>query len=175
MLVHLLTDVPPTMAVAVRPPPHLTRDVLAAEGPESSLGTPLTEGIAIRAGVTALAAGGAWALARMTGTRGRAATVGLVALVAAQLGQTLAAGVRSPLVVAAVLVSLAALVVVVQVPVISFFFGCRPLGPIGWAHAMGTAAGATLIAVLAPVLRKVRSTAASGTVLSAARCGWRPG
>ncbi len=176
MLVNLLTDVLPAMAVAVRPPPHLIRDVLAAEGPESSLGTPLTEGSAIRAGVTALAAGGAWALARMTGTRGRAATVGLVALVAAQLGQTLAAGVRSPLVVAAVLVSLAALVVVVQVPVISFFFGCRPLGPIGLAHAMGTAAGATLIAVLAPVLlRKVRSTAASGTVLSAARCGWRPG
>jgi cation-transporting ATPase I len=160
MLVNLLTDVLPAMAIAVRPPPHLTRTVLAEEGPESSLGSALTEGIAVRAGVTALAAGVAWAAARLTGTRRHAATVGLVALVAAQLGQTFAAGVHSPLVAAAVLLSLAALVLVIQVPIISVFFGCRPLGPLGWTYAFGAAIAATALAVVLPgLLRRLRPAA----------------
>jgi hypothetical protein len=36
------------------------------------------------------------------------------------------------------------LVAVVQTPGLSHFFGCTPLGPVGWSIATGTALGATL-------------------------------
>jgi cation-transporting ATPase I len=109
-------------------------------------------GIAARAATTALAAAGAWLVARATGTRGRTSTVGLVALVAAQLGQTLTSGAHSRLVLGAVLASLAALVFVVQTPGISHFFGCRPLGPVGWTAGLGAAVIATAVAGLLPRL-----------------------
>src|SRR5690606_39709377 len=63
-----------------------------------------------------LAATAAWLTARMNGTRGRADTVGLIALVSAQLLQTLALGRRDRMVVLASVSSLAALGVVVSVP-----------------------------------------------------------
>jgi cation-transporting ATPase I len=154
MLVNLLTDVLPAMAVALRPPPALTREVLKAEGPESSLGTPLLRGIGERAAATASAASVAWLVGRASGTRAHASTVGLVALVAAQLGQTLAAGIRSPLVIVAVVASLAGLVLVVQTPGISHFLGCRPLGPFGWTTALGCAAAATVAASVLPSLHR---------------------
>jgi hypothetical protein len=36
----------------------------------------------------------------------------------------------------------------VQTPGVSHFFGCRPLGPIGWSIAFSASAGATLGGVL---------------------------
>ena len=89
LLVNLLTDVAPAMAIALRPPARLSLERLANEGPEASLGQLLNRQIAMRAGVTALGASVAWGIARLTGTRTRANTVGLVALVGTQLGQTL--------------------------------------------------------------------------------------
>jgi cation-transporting ATPase I len=38
----------------------------------------------------------------------------------------------------------------VQTPIVSGFFDCRPLGPLGWATALGTAALATGGALVAP-------------------------
>jgi cation-transporting ATPase I len=150
LLVNLLTDVLPSMAVALRPPPGLTPDVLAAEGPSLSLGAALTRDIVVRAIATAGAATAAWLLARASGTRGRANTVGLVALVSAQLGQTLVMGRRSPLVIAAVVVSFVALGAIVTTPGVSQFFGGRPLGPVGWTLGLGAAAGGTLLAAAVP-------------------------
>jgi cation-transporting ATPase I len=152
LLVNLLTDVLPSMAVALRPPPGLTPDVLAAEGPSSSLGGALTRDIVLRAVATAGAATLAWLLARASGTRGRANTVGLVALISAQLGQTLVMGWRSPLVIGAVVVSFAALGAIITTPGLSQFFGGRPLGPAGWTLGLGAAAGGTLVAVALPPL-----------------------
>jgi cation-transporting ATPase I len=103
----------------------------------------------VRAAATAAAAGGAYTFARFSGTRTRASTVALAALVGAQLGQTLVAGAHSPLVVASNIVSTAALVAVVETPVVSRFFGCRPLGPLGWAIAATSATVATAGAVVA--------------------------
>jgi cation-transporting P-type ATPase I len=141
LLVNLFTDLAPALAIAVRPPADTSVEALLREGPEASLGPALTRDIAVRATSTAAGAGGAWLAARMTGTAGRARTVALVALVGTQLGQTMAAGRgRGPLVVATGLGSAAALAAVVQTPGISHFFGCRPLGPLGWAQAL-TAAG----------------------------------
>ncbi|HEY0698829.1 MAG TPA: HAD-IC family P-type ATPase, partial [Micromonospora sp.] len=143
LLVNLLTDLVPAMAIAVRPPrPDATADLLA-EGPDTSLGETLSREIAVRAGSTALGATTGWTLARMTGRERRAATVALAALVGTQLGQTAIAGASSPRVLAAAAGSAAALAAVIQTPGLSQFFGCTPLGPVGWTIATGSALGAT--------------------------------
>jgi hypothetical protein len=148
--VNLLTDVAPAMALALKPPTPEALRRLAGEGPEASLGSALNRAIAGRAVVTALGAGGAWLVARLTGTATGARTVGLAALVGAQLGQTLVAGGFSRPVVLTSVASAAVLVGVVQTPILSGFFGCRPLGPAGWATALGASAAATGLAIAAP-------------------------
>ncbi|MBZ9643409.1 cation-transporting P-type ATPase, partial [Streptomyces sp. PSKA30] len=144
LLVNLLTDMLPAMAIAARPPAdHAGR--LLAEGPEASLGRALTRHIRLRAVLTTAAATVAWVLARATGTRGHADTVALVALVTSQLLQTLADAGRDPVVAAAVAGSLVVLGVVVSVPGLSHFFGSRPLGPVGWTIALASAAGSVVV------------------------------
>jgi cation-transporting ATPase I len=145
LLVNLLTDMLPAMAVAVRAPSTTEPDRLLAEGPEASLGQALTRDIHLRAATTTAAATGAWTLARLTGTRGRADTVGLIGLVGAQLLQTLALGGRDRLVLLASLTSLAALGAIVSVPGLSAVFGCRPVGPVGWGIGLGSAAAAVVL------------------------------
>jgi cation-transporting ATPase I len=144
--VNLLTDMIPSLALAVREPASATPDVLLREGPDASLGPALTRDILLRGGLTAGSGLVAWLGGRATGiTARRASTIALVGIVGAQLGQTLVAGRRSPLVVAASLGSAAALAGVIQTPGISQFFGCRPLGPVGWAIGLSAAAGASLV------------------------------
>ncbi|MES4908535.1 MULTISPECIES: cation-translocating P-type ATPase [unclassified Streptomyces] len=138
LLVNLLTDMLPAMAIAARPPAGRAEKLLA-EGPEVSLGRALTRHLRLRATLTALAAGSAWTVARATGTRARADTVSLVALVASQLLQTLADAGRDPVVALAAVGSLAALALVVAVPGLSHFFGSRPLGPAGWTIGLAAA------------------------------------
>ena len=76
----------------------------------------------------------------------------LAALVGTQLGQTILVGGRSPAVLAASVGSASVLVTVVQTPGVSRFFGCTPLGPVGWAIAGTAATAATLGAAVVPVL-----------------------
>ena len=162
LLVNLLTDMLPAIAVAMRPPPGITADVLLAEGPETSLGSALTHDIVVRAATTAGAAFAADLAARLTGGRARAGTIALVALVDAQLLQTMLVGHRSPVVLAAGAVSLAALAFVIQTPGVSQFFGSRPLGPAGWAIGLGSAAVATLVSEAIPPLSAALRQDASG-------------
>jgi cation-transporting P-type ATPase I len=151
-----MTDVAPGLAVAVRPPRDVSPEHLLEEGPDASLGRALQEAIAVRAVTTTLGASAAWTAARITGRNRRASTIGLAALVGTQLGQTLLVGGRDPVVAAAALVSAAALVGVVQTPGISQFFGCTPLGPVGWTIAGCASAGATaLSAVAGPAVRRL--------------------
>lgn len=150
LLVNLLTDVAPAMAIALRPPPKDHYERLAKEGPDASLGRPLNRDIATRAFITAFGASSAWTLARITGTRERAHTVGLLALVGTQLGQTVASGGFTRPVVITSLASTALLTAVVQTPGLSHFFGCRPLGPLGWATAIGASTVATGVALAFP-------------------------
>ncbi|GAA2756916.1 cation-translocating P-type ATPase [Actinopolymorpha rutila] len=145
LLVNLFTDVLPAMALAIRPPADLTPEALLHEGPDASLGQRLARDVAIRAGATAAAASAGWGVGRMTGTPGRAGTIALVSMVGAQLGQTMVTGWRSPLVVGAGAASWLGLAAVVQVPGLSHFFGCRPLGPVGWATALGAAGVGTAL------------------------------
>jgi cation-transporting P-type ATPase I len=151
LLVNLLTDVAPAMAIALRPPSLDTLSALQKEGPEASLGQPLNRDIALRALVTSLGAGSAWVVGRFGG-RARANTVGLLALVGSQLGQTLLSGKMSRPVVITSVASAATLAAIVQTPGISQLFGCKPLGPFGWATAIGASAGATALASYFPEL-----------------------
>jgi cation-transporting ATPase I len=150
LLVNLLTDMVPSLALAVQAPTSAAPDVLLREGPDVSLGKALARDILTRGGLTAAGGLAAWIGGRMTGmSRRRASTVGLVGIVGAQLGQTLVSGWRSPLVVSASLGSAAALAAVIQTPGVSRFFGCTPLGPVGWGVGLGAAAGAAAGAPLA--------------------------
>ncbi|WP_229399048.1 HAD-IC family P-type ATPase [Micromonospora okii] len=144
LLVNLLTDLAPALAIAVRPPAADRADHLLREGPDTSLGETLRREIALRAASTTLGATAGWTLARYTGRRRRAGTVALASLVGTQLGQTVLAGGTSPAVLASTAASVGALVAVVQTPGVSHFFGCTPLGPFGWGIAACSALGATL-------------------------------
>ncbi|WP_422734516.1 HAD-IC family P-type ATPase [Micromonospora sp. WMMD558] len=145
LLVNLLTDLAPALAIAVRPPRPEHSEALLREGPDTSLGTTLDREIGVRATSTALGATAGWALARWAaGSPRRAGTVALVSLVGTQLGQTLLAGGTTPGVLISTAGSVGVLVLVVQTPGLSQFFGCTPLGPIGWTIATGSAVGATL-------------------------------
>ncbi|MFU8875289.1 HAD-IC family P-type ATPase [Micromonospora sp. SL4-19] len=143
LLVNLLTDLVPALAIAVRPPASDRADHLLREGPDTSLGGTMTREIALRAGATTLGATAGWTLARWTGRQQRAGTVALASLVGTQLGQTVLAGGTSPTVLASTAASVGVLVGVVQTPGLSQFFGCTPLGPVGWTIAAGSALGAT--------------------------------
>ncbi|GGW51822.1 cation-translocating P-type ATPase [Streptomyces xantholiticus] len=145
MLVNLLTDLAPSLAIAVREPSGQTGDRLLSEGPHRSLGTALTQEMLLRGAVTATGAGLAWAAARLTGRGRRASTVALAAVVGTQLAQTLTAGGTDRNVLVAGLGSAALLVAIIQIPGASHFFGCTPLGPVAWGITLGAIIAATLL------------------------------
>jgi len=164
LLVNLLTDMFPALAVAVAAPRgtpvegdegpfagHPLAPVLLA-GPERGFTDTVRRMVLVRGAGTTVGATGAWATGRLTGTFARAGSMGLAALIATQLGQTAWAGRRSPLVLATAAASFAVLVAVVQTPGVSRFFGCRPLDPVSWLVVLGWAAVGTATAEVAPAL-----------------------
>jgi calcium-translocating P-type ATPase len=159
LLVNLLTDLAPALAIALSSPDSEAVPDLLREGPSASLGAALSHDISTRAVTTTLGATAAWTVARFTGRRRRASTVALTALVATQLGQTLVTGGADRTVLAAGLGSVAVLGGVVQTPGLSQFFGCTPLGPIGWGIALSSAAAANLASPL--VSRLIDATRSS--------------
>jgi cation-transporting P-type ATPase I len=172
LLVNLLTDMFPALAVAVTPQyQELVEDpedngsgvdrdaeelqrafqMATLGGPAPSLDAPLMRQIVTRGAVTAAGATAAWAIGRWTpGTERRTSTMGLTALVTTQLAQTLLTRRHSPLVLGTALGSAGVLVAIVQTPGVSHFFGCTPLGPVAWSGVIGATAGATAISALAP-------------------------
>ncbi|GFG71934.1 metal cation transporting ATPase H [Mycolicibacter senuensis] len=154
LLVNMLTDALPATALAVS---ELNDSAAStARGPDPDA---LWRAVAVRGVTTASAAVGAWGLASVTGRQQRASTVALVSLVAAQLGQTLLDS-HDPLVVATAVGSLAAMGTLISIPGISQLLGCTPLGPLGWAQALGTATVATAGAAVVPrVLSGLRESA----------------
>ena len=150
LLVNLFTDVAPALAIALRHPPQVTPEQLLHEGPEQSLGEPLRRDIAWRAALTGTAATIAWVLAVLTLQRKRASTVGLLTVVCAQLGQTLTSAKPDPVVWAAALGSAAALLAIIETPVVSHALGCRPLGPLGLTTAVGASTAAMVGSAIIP-------------------------
>lgn len=156
LLVNMLTDALPAAALAVGSTNGRSSGADTTRGPDQ---TALLKVVAVRGVTTAAGATLTWAVASMTGTRRRASTVALIALVCSQLGQTLLDS-RSPLVVATALGSLAVLVLIISTPVVSIALGCVPVGPVGWAVGLGSAAAATAAAAVAPtVLRRMPALA----------------
>ncbi|WP_077490564.1 cation-translocating P-type ATPase [Sinomonas mesophila] len=147
LLVNLLTDLAPALAIALRPPRAASIGQLLSEGPERSLGSALTHEISRRAVVTATGAAAAWAAAAACGLGAAAAqTVALAGLVGSQLAQTLFSGTPSRGVVGAALGSAAALFAVIQQPALSVFFGSTPLPLLGWIIAGAACLGAVVLA-----------------------------
>ncbi|MCV6972486.1 haloacid dehalogenase [Mycobacterium bohemicum] len=146
LLVNMMTDALPAAALAVSKPSGPSG--IGANGKRGPDQPELWRAVAIRGVTTAAATTGAWAMASVTGRPQRASTVALVALVGAELGQTLLDS-RAPLVVLTAAGSLATMGTLISIPVVSQLLGCTPLGPLGWTQALGTAAAATVaIAVL---------------------------
>jgi cation-transporting ATPase I len=145
LVVNLLTDMFPALAVAVAA--EHDRDSSGPVG--STLGASLARTVAIRGTATALGATLAWTIGRYTGRGRRADSMGLVALVGTQLGQTLLTGWRSPLVVATTLASVAVLLTLVETPGLSQLFGCTPLGPVAWTIAIVASLIGTMAAAIA--------------------------
>lgn len=154
LLVNMLTDALPAMAMASRRPRDMSPERVLSEGPDASLGRSLDDAILARAVTTTGGAASAWLGGRLTGRRRRADTMALAAVVGTQLGQTLLGGGRDPLVAAAAIGSLAVLVTAVQTPGLAQAFGCTPLGPVGWTVATTSSAGAVAVSPL--VERAVR-------------------
>lgn len=180
LLVNLVTDTFPALAIALRPPAHTSPEQLLREGPDVSLGDALTRDIIWRAVITAGCASGAWLVARIGGKRG-ADTVGLLALTGSQLAQTLAVGGRSLPVIVTSVGSFAALVAIVETPVVSHFFGCRPLGPTGLLQATAAMAASVGAYLVLPKVARTAAGQATGRVATkvakklgkGALAGWR--
>ena len=143
LLINMLTDALPAAALAVSPQQgtdEVDRDEAA-----------MWRAIGIRGASTTIGATLGWLMASMTGTPRRAATVALIALVSAQLAQTLVDS-RAPLVVLTSVGSLAALVVVVSTPGVSQVFGCTPVDPLAWGQGLLAATVASSLSAIAPDL-----------------------
>ncbi|GAB2878562.1 cation-translocating P-type ATPase [Streptomyces deserti] len=156
LLVNLLTDMFPAMAVAVTPSDDPATARHAATGPMGLdvLGVPLLRAIRRRGVTTCLGAVTAYLFGRLTpGTERRSTTMALCGVVGAQLVQTLSGRRHSPLVWATALGSAAVLAALVQTPGVSHFFGCTPLGPLAWAGV----ALAIALSALAPRLERLES------------------
>ena len=175
LLVNMLTDLLPSMAIALAPTPQEAAQRLALlRSAPPSLGRPLARDIALRGAATAAGALAAWTVGRCTGRRRRASTMALAALVGTQLGQTLLVGGRNPLVAATVAGSVLALLALVQTPAVSQFFGCTPLGPVAWATVVACAAATTALAALAGRLLRGEAPAATSARedFPAVRAAW---
>ncbi|WP_350355761.1 cation-translocating P-type ATPase [Mycobacterium paraterrae] len=146
LLVNIFTDALPAAALAVsKPSGPAGADGATARGPDQQA---LWQAVAIRGVTTAAAATAAWTMAGFTGRPQRASTVALVALVSAQLGQTLLES-RTPLVVLTAGGSLAVMGTLISIPGVSQLLGCTPLGPLAWAQALGSAGAATAAVAVA--------------------------
>ncbi|WP_280353729.1 cation-translocating P-type ATPase [Nocardia otitidiscaviarum] len=151
LLVNLLTDLGPAMAVALSGNRTATDRLEPDDAghelrqlPKPELGGDFLRAVAVRGAYTTAGAGAAWILGRATGRPKRAATMALAALVTTQLGQTLMIGRDSPLVWATAAGSTALLAAIIMTPGVNYFFGCTPLGPLAWTIVAGCAVAGTV-------------------------------
>ncbi|WP_054812626.1 cation-translocating P-type ATPase [Nocardia arizonensis] len=145
LAVNLLTDLLPALVVAARPPRDVTPQTLLHEGPDTAVGAALRHDVVNKAIATTLSATSGWLTARVLCRPRQVSTVGFAALVGSQLVQTVTTAHGDPLILAAAIGSTAALVTIVQLPPINYFFGCRPLGPVGWTVAALASGAAVLV------------------------------
>ena len=155
LMVNLITDVPPALAIALQGPRYRHLEDLAREG-ATALDRPLRVDVLRRAGVTALpsAIGYLWTTAVASAS---APGVAFAALVAGQLAQTLELGATgaglTPSLVTGVGVSSAVLVATLLIPSARTLLGLTPLRMDDWVVvALSTAATVFASRVLGQLL-----------------------
>ncbi|MGJ3562158.1 HAD-IC family P-type ATPase [Streptomyces sp. INA 01156] len=155
LLVNLLTDMFPAMAVAVTPSDDPSTAAHAETGRWASTSSAPPAARHPAPGVTTcLGAVTAYLIGRLTpGSNRRSTTMALCGVVGAQLVQTLSGRRHSPLVWTTALGSAAVLAALVQTPGVSHFFGCTPLGPV----ALTGVTLAIALSALAPRLERLEA------------------
>ncbi|MGB3893457.1 MAG: HAD-IC family P-type ATPase, partial [Mycolicibacter sinensis] len=146
LLMNMLTDALPATAVAVSTPAGPAGRVVHGIDERK-----LMRAVAVRGAITGAAASAAWAMASVTRRRQRAATVALITLVSTELAQTLVDS-HAPLVWLTAAGSFAAFAGAISIPGVSQLLGCAPVGPLGWAQALGSTGAAVLAIAVAPHL-----------------------
>jgi cation-transporting ATPase I len=134
LAVNMITDILPSLAVALQPPEHRNLAGLSREG-AAALDEPLRFDITKRAIISAVPSFVSYLIMRRSGVA-QARTVAFASIVATQLAQTLDAG-RSEgsftgSVFAAVAGSAGALLAILTVPPLRTFFNLAVLSPFGW-------------------------------------------
>jgi cation-transporting ATPase I len=144
LLVNLLTDVAPSMSIAVRTPTDDDLEAHLAGEMDGWLDAGLEHDIALRAVTTMGGATSAWGLSKGLGCDpARSSTVALLSLVGTQLAQTIAVDHPTRETLAAGLGSAMVLFGTVMTPGIGRFFRSRPVGPVGLAIAAGASTATT--------------------------------
>ncbi|SCK08898.1 cation-translocating P-type ATPase [Streptomyces sp. WMMB 322] len=174
LLVNLLTDMFPAMAIAVTPhdPKPASEENLSETHPvgRTTLGEPLAHEIRQRGLITGAGAVTAWLIGSLTpGSAQRTSTMSLCGVIGSQLAQTVIGRRDSPLILGTVIGTSAVLVALVQTPVVSRFFGCTPLGPLAWTGVATAIGASSLVPRLLPQADQLVSdlTSRLGSVLSA--------
>ncbi|BBY55421.1 haloacid dehalogenase [Mycolicibacillus koreensis] len=162
LLMNMLTDALPATAVAVSTPAGPAGRVVHGIDEKA-----LVRAVAVRGGITGAAAAAAWAMASLTGRPARAATVALITLVGTELAQTLVDS-HAPLVWLTATGSFAVFAAAISLPGISQLLGCTPIGPLGWAQALGASGAAVGAIALAPRVLPQRWQAAVAPAVSEA-------
>lgn len=162
LVVNMITDVLPGLAVALQQPPHRNLRGLAREG-ASALDKPLTNEVIRRGAVTAGPSLVAYALALATGTPAQAQAVAFASVVGAQLAQTFDAGQSEGRITMPIVAALGGSAVLtagaITLPPLRGFLGFAVPGPLGWgligggvltSLALGRLLGAPRLAALPP-------------------------
>ena len=160
LLMNMLTDALPATAVAVSTPAGSSHRMVHGIDERS-----LMRAVAVRGAITGAAASVAWGMARLSvvpGAPQRAATIALITLVTTELAQTLVDS-HAPLVLLTAAGSFAAFAAMISLPGVSQLLGCVPVGPLGWAQALGATGAAVLGIAAAPHVLPARLREASET------------
>ncbi|MGZ3603165.1 MAG: HAD-IC family P-type ATPase, partial [Ktedonobacterales bacterium] len=151
LIVNMITDLLPGLAIALQPPEHRNLAGLAREG-TSALAKPLTNEVMRRGALTAGPSLAAYVLSRASGTPAQAQTVAFASVIATQLAQTLDAGWSeghlTNAMVGAVGSSAAFTAGALALPPLRQFVGLAVPGPAGWALIGGSTLAALALSRL---------------------------
>jgi calcium-translocating P-type ATPase len=162
LAVNLITDVLPSLSVALQRPEHHNLAALSREGTQA-LDASLRDDVLHRGALTAGPSLAAYALALGSGTLPQARAVAFGGIVATQLAQTLDAGRAEGTLTRGVLVavggSTGVLVGALTIPPLRDLLALAMPGPVGWSLIGGAALTALLFSRGVTVFRSQRSSA----------------
>ena len=176
LLVNLLTDLAPSLALAVRAPQASDARLAArrgARGLARRRAQPRDRPACGRHRRAARPSRGRRPRPRRTAARrGRARWRSRPSSAPSSARPSSPAGTAARWCIGASVVSAGALFAVVQTPVVSQFFGCTPLGPIAWGQAAGSAVAATAASVVGPELVRRYGDVVAPEGSPRSRSGW---